>query len=1046
MGRQGVQYRVEGGWGALTVEEGGMVRLWKALDRDAPGGDKGLATIIATDEGSPPLSSTATLSVTVNDINDSPPYLLPPTTLRIEEEVPASLLGTLRATDDDIWQLGHGPPFTFSLAPSNPPHVTRALTLRYIRGADSGRGGAEVWTTGPLDREKHRQLTLEVEVRDAGGVAASHPVTVLLGDVNDNPMKTGHKTVYVWKTQGSGTESDLGRVYVEDPDDCDLEDKRFRWASAPHPLFSLHTRTGQIRALTTLREARYELEFSVSDVAWDQHNVRARKGGGGLGTLTEAVKKVLGSGVVGVEVVSVHGPPQQQQQQQQHPNTHTSGNYTNTHTSHSHKQHKHQSIPPSSSSSSSSSPVHPPPPTRDGGPHTPTVESPRHSQHPPTPYACVWLSVREGNGDTFMDPVKLRGLLGIHLPQIEDAMKLQVSVEDLQTIDIPSSSSSSSSISSSSSSSFTPDPHAPSYAASSLASVALPLQVVDANTTSLVTPLLPPSPLPCHPHHHHHHHHPHPPPRPLLAPTCTTTTNTCLNGGRCLHSRCVCPGGSWGPRCKVLSRTFQGAGWVWVPGPAPCLPTKLSLRLLLRRPSALLLYSGPLSPYPTRAHRPHTPMLALQVVGGRPEVVVEGVRGSLRVEVNTTLNLDVWHTLHLHLTHQGVSLMVDLCGVGWSGKKKEKETTLDHCLGTALWPSPDHSGPWVGGGPLQVGGLAHPHPHAHQYGWTHELVHHPLSGCVSHLTLNTELVDLGEAPHSGGSERGCGPQNSACGGGCGVRGDCVGGLLNPSCRCQPGWTGPRCEERTSPVGLGKGSYASLPLPLIPDPYTIRLQVRVRARGRPHGLVIQLGQSYSSRAVTLWLHEGTPCAGMSGEDVATVEVCLEDVATWDGTWRTLFMSRHGHNLLLSLLDDGDNTWRHNESLATLDYKTTTPVSRLSTRPHHHHHHQSSSRPSEITSDSSDITSRPTEITRRRPSKIVSRSSQLKNSLTTITTTTTHSTHHSAHHTSGSPPHLLPQPPHLLPPPHLLLDRVRVGGIPENEDATLTEVRHDLHDCK
>lgn len=68
---------------------------------------------------------------------------------------------------------------------------------------DSGRGGAEVWTLGPVDRERHRQLTAEVVVRDAGGLAASHPVTVVVDDVNDNPMRPAAKTVYLWKIQVS---------------------------------------------------------------------------------------------------------------------------------------------------------------------------------------------------------------------------------------------------------------------------------------------------------------------------------------------------------------------------------------------------------------------------------------------------------------------------------------------------------------------------------------------------------------------------------------------------------------------------------------------------------------------------------------------------------------------------------------------------------------------------------------------------------------------------------------------------------------------------
>lgn len=113
--------------------------------------------------------------------------------------------------------------------------------------------------------------------------------------------------------------------------------------------------------------------------------------------------------------------------------------------------------------------------------------------------------------------------------------------------------------------------------------------------------------------------------------------------------RCVCPHGSSGPRCKVLARSFFGNGWAWVRPLPPCLPTTLSLRVLTRRPDALLLYSGPLAPHPRRPHHPPTPMLALQLVEGRPEVLVEGVGGPLRLVVNTTVHDGDWHSIHLHV-------------------------------------------------------------------------------------------------------------------------------------------------------------------------------------------------------------------------------------------------------------------------------------------------------------------------------------------------------------------------------------------------------------
>lgn len=75
------------------------------------------------------------------------------------------------------------------------------LTVRLVTGLDSGRGGAELWSLQALDREEHRQMTAEVTVEDAGGLAATHPVTVVVDDTNDNPMSPGAKVVHLWKIQ-----------------------------------------------------------------------------------------------------------------------------------------------------------------------------------------------------------------------------------------------------------------------------------------------------------------------------------------------------------------------------------------------------------------------------------------------------------------------------------------------------------------------------------------------------------------------------------------------------------------------------------------------------------------------------------------------------------------------------------------------------------------------------------------------------------------------------------------------------------------------------
>ncbi|ROT84280.1 Neural-cadherin [Penaeus vannamei] len=198
-GQEGVEYHVESAWDSLNVNADGEVRLWRRLDREAPGGAEGVARIIAVDHGRPPLSATATLTITVTDVNDCPPRLLPPTVVHVTESSPPTRLATLAATDLDVWEMGHGPPFNFSLAPSNPAHVKALIKLKFRQNLDSGRGGAEVWTTGSLDREEYRRLDVQVWLADAGGMSTTEVLTVVVDDINDNLMRPASKNVYLCK-------------------------------------------------------------------------------------------------------------------------------------------------------------------------------------------------------------------------------------------------------------------------------------------------------------------------------------------------------------------------------------------------------------------------------------------------------------------------------------------------------------------------------------------------------------------------------------------------------------------------------------------------------------------------------------------------------------------------------------------------------------------------------------------------------------------------------------------------------------------------------
>jgi len=81
--------------------------------------------ILAIDDGVPPKTATATLTVIVQDINDNAPKLLRDYRPVLPEHVPARKVVEVLATDDDDRSKSNGPPFTFRMDP-NADDVIRA--------------------------------------------------------------------------------------------------------------------------------------------------------------------------------------------------------------------------------------------------------------------------------------------------------------------------------------------------------------------------------------------------------------------------------------------------------------------------------------------------------------------------------------------------------------------------------------------------------------------------------------------------------------------------------------------------------------------------------------------------------------------------------------------------------------------------------------------------------------------------------------------------------------------------------------------------------
>ncbi|CAL4184112.1 unnamed protein product, partial [Meganyctiphanes norvegica] len=304
-------------------------------------------------------------------------------------------------------------------------------------------------------------------------------------------------------------------------------------------------------------------------------------------------------------------------------------------------------------------------------------------------------------------------------------------------------------------------------------------------------------------------------------------------------------------------------------------------------------------------------MMTVQLVEGRPQLLLDGHMGSINLQINTSIADGTWHTLHVLLDQQGAVLLADLCGRGWSRGVQEDS----HCAAQSAWPKRASSRPWSNPGPLQVGGVPHDTPTAKAHGWANAPTTQNLHGCIQRLSVNGQLVDLGSPASSSGSTSGCGVQQAACDGSCGHRGHCVGGLHHPRCDCDPGWTGTTCATPTLPVSLGHISYIKVALSFSPDPKSIELQLRLRTKqttGRILYLTAQKTQATIMLQLLFYLQNGVACLSVIESSETPRVACIDGRPVNDGHWHVLRAERHGHNLVLSL-DDGDG-WRHNESLA------------------------------------------------------------------------------------------------------------------------------------
>lgn len=219
----------------------GVLSPSRPLDREKKA--RYTLTITARDQGSPPLSGTATVEVTILDINDnSPQFPSSSYTADVSEDVPiGSLVLEVTATDPD-----QGPNSQVMY------FLTRGSQGMFIVDQHTG----QIITTAPLDREKTASYSFEVCAADSSPADPRNStvkVTVYIQDVNDNaPFFIQDPLIINVSASSVSSHRVLATMRAEDKD-FGANGSVFYRFSRPMRGFTINSLTGDIQATEKLQ-------------------------------------------------------------------------------------------------------------------------------------------------------------------------------------------------------------------------------------------------------------------------------------------------------------------------------------------------------------------------------------------------------------------------------------------------------------------------------------------------------------------------------------------------------------------------------------------------------------------------------------------------------------------------------------------------------------------------------------------------------------------------------------------------------------------------
>ena len=215
-------------------------------------------TIVASDYGSPRLSSTMTCTIGIQDVNDNAPTFTTSSVVEevVEDDVIGTIVGTVTATDVDQ---GANGAMKYGISHQEP------AGLHFSVDQTTGR----ITTAAELDREFTESFHLTIVATDQAEPfhTAEKVITVVVNDVNDNaPQFTSMTAIAL--PEDTPVNSQIGKIEARDPDADANGRVRYELINGPST-FTVDSNTGDLTLKESLsgRNRVYDLTVRATDQA-----------------------------------------------------------------------------------------------------------------------------------------------------------------------------------------------------------------------------------------------------------------------------------------------------------------------------------------------------------------------------------------------------------------------------------------------------------------------------------------------------------------------------------------------------------------------------------------------------------------------------------------------------------------------------------------------------------------------------------------------------------------------------------------------------------